>query len=457
MVHRAISGLSGPVIWARQPSTVLAAFLFLVLATGGSSWAHEGQLIVLRPVAVLVAAWGIATMQSRHWRENKLVWGIFWASLLLTAAHLIPLPYSWWASLPGREIIINIDKAVGFGEMARPLSMHPEATYNALFSLAVPLAVLSLGVQLDDAGHRRMAGLLVILIAVSAFVGLLQLSGSSISFYERVSDIRPSGLFNNRNHQGALLAMGFPLAVLAWKRGFASGASPKVERGVATALAVLILPLVVVTGSRSGLILSCVALLLVLFELPWKVGGSRASGWLAAKFAALFAAFGLLVWLTVVTGRSTALTRLAGSNEDLRYPLWQSILDALPTYWPWGVGIGGYASAYQIHEPDALLRPAFSNHAHNELLEIAFTAGIPGLLILTAASIAVLLGAIRAWKMGSEAGALPRAGLVLVLILALASSSDYPVRTPIMMAILAIAALWMVQRPSAPSPPNKMV
>lgn len=426
-----------------QPFYVLAAFLLLLFATGGSSWAHEGQLIMLRPIAVLVAAWGLARMQTKHWCDHRVIWAIFFAATFLTVTHLVPLPYEWWSRLPGRAIISDIDFAAGFGEIARPLSMQPEATMNALLSLAVPLAVLALGVQLDEGAHRRICGMLLILIAVSALIGLIQLSGSRLALYETVEEIRPSGVFNNRNHQVALLTMAIPLAILAWRGGYQSGASVKLERIAATGLAIFILPLAVVTGSRSGLLLLGVALICALASLHLRARPKRNRNATILKIAGALVVLCLSAWLTIWTGRAEAISRLFGEDVGIRLPLWKSILDSMPVYMPWGTGVGTYADAYQIHEPAELLRPTFSNHAHNEWLEIAFTAGVPGMLMIAVASIAFVFGAVRAIRCSGDAGVLPRSGAALILIMAIASTTDYPVRTPIMLGVLALAALWL--------------
>lgn len=440
---------------AFQPFPVLAAFLVLLFATGGSSWPHEGQLIILRPVAILVAAWGLATMQAEHWRDYRAVWTIFAAATFITAAHLVPLPYSWWSNLPGREIITEIDRVAGLGKIARPLSMQPEATMNALLSLAVPLAVLALGVQLDDTAHRRTAGLLMALIAISALLGLSQLTGSQLALYEDGLEFNPSGLFNNRNHQAVLLAMALPLGVLAWRGGYQSGVPINLEKTAATGLALFVLPLALVTGSRSGLFLLGLALLGVLINVPFGAGWRRNRKVAIAKIGAIAGALGLLAWLTIWAGRAEAISRLIGSSEDLRLPVWKSIVEAIPIYMPWGTGVGTYADAYQIHEPDALLRPTFSNHAHNEWLEIVFTAGVPGLVILALAVLAFVFGAIKALRSRGDAGTFPRVATVLILLLAMASTTDYPVRTPIMSGILALAVLWLSKDFHANRPGNK--
>lgn len=451
MVRRVNGRISVPGLVLFRPFPVLVALLGLVFLTGGSSWGHESQLIVLRPAAILAAAFGLATMSAEHFRQFRVLWILLGATIALTALHLVPVPYSWWSSLPGRQILVDIDATAGFGEILRPLSMQPEATWNALYSLAVPLAVLSLGAQLSQDELRKLAEVLLGGIAVSAVLGLLQLSGSLISLYETVEAPRPSGLFNNRNHQGALLAMTFPLALLAWSGGYRWGLPNKLERIAVCALGVLVLPLSVVTGSRAGLILCVIALILAFLDAPWGSKGKFAQTGRAVRLAVAMGFFAVLAWLAVAAGRGGAIDRLTqGDDGELRYPVWQSIMDTLPNYWPWGTGIGTYADAYALMEPDELLRPTFSNHAHNDYLEVAFTAGLPGLLILAGAIIAACSWALRSVRIGREESALQRTGLVIVVLLALASLGDYPVRTPIMMAILTLAAIWLAKLPESP-------
>lgn len=424
-----------------QPFHVLATFLVLLFATGGSSWSFEAQLILLRPAALLFAAWGLATMSAKHWSEYRTLWIIFFAVTLLTAAHLVPLPFSWWSSLPGREVLVQIDAAANLGQIARPLSMQPEATMNALLSMSVPLAVLSIGVQLDQKGHQRTAGLLIVLIGVSALIGLVQLSGVRLALYETITTARPSGLFNNRNHQGTLLAIAFPLIVLAWKGGYRSGLSLQVERICVTCLGVVVLPLAFVTGSRSGLALCGIALVLALIEMPRfsSLGGKNGK----LTLFTVLAGAGTLTAATLISGRAESVVRLQNSSGDLRFSLWQNIVEFLPDYMPLGSGIGSYAPVFQIHEQDRLLNPTFSNHAHNELLEIALTAGVPGLFLLGMVTVAFAVGAVRIWRNNENPAPLPRAGVIMILILALASTTDYPLRTPILAGVLTLAAVWL--------------
>ncbi len=56
-----------------------------------------------------------------------------------------------------------------------------------------------------------------------------------------------------------------------------------------------------------------------------------------------------------------------------------------------------------MHEPDALLRADYANHAHNDWLEVALTGGLPALLILAAACLAFYSGARGLFAKGVRA------------------------------------------------------
>jgi O-antigen ligase len=134
--------------------------------------------------------------------------------------------------------------------------------------------------------------------------------------------------------------------------------------------------------------------------------------------------------------------RLEDQAEDLRWPVWQSIVDMLPRSLPWGTGVGSYVEAYQVLVPDNLLRPTFSNHAHNEPLEILFTAGIPGAALVLLALVFLAAAAWRSLRASGDAALFKRLGILVIILLAMASISDYPVRTPILSAVFVLAAIW---------------
>lgn len=428
----------------RAPFWLLVALICLVFFTGGSSWDSEPQLMLLRPAAFLIAGGAILTLRCEHIASHWIICALFLGVVLLTVAHLVPLPYALWTAIPGREIIVEIDKVAGLGQISRPLSMSPDATLNALYALSVPMAVLLLAVQLNVAGHQRILLLLLGLAGLSGLFGLLQAGGSNISFYP--AQTPTSGLFANRNHQGALIALLSPMAAAVGALGFSSRGSLFARAAVAPAVTVIAIPLLLVTGSRSALLVAAVGLIFALLIWSSAQCHDDRSYWMRlAQPVTLAVGVCGLVWMTGFVARDVAIDRLATAEDDLRWPVWQSIIEMLPQYMPWGTGIGSYAEAYQLLEPDKLLRPTISNHAHNEFIEIVLTAGVPGLVLMGLATVALLFSLRRAFfsKAGHEPPAIfSRLGTGMIVLLAIASATDYPTRTPILAAILVLAAVW---------------
>jgi len=422
------------------PFILFSLFMLAVFFTGGSSWSDEPHLILLRPLAFVVAAIGLWSLRLQHIRQFWAVWLIFSLAALLTASHLVPLPYDVWSNLPGRQVIVDIDKAVGLGQISRPLSMSPETTLNALLSLSVPFAVLVLASQFDGLQQRRALGVVLLLSFTSAAVGLLQATGADIVHYSRQATQDVAGLFVNRNHQAALLALIFPMAAVAISAGVGLGLPRKIEAFAGASMCLVVVPLVLITGSRTGLLVAGVSLVLLFAFglLPLKRVAIRP--WV--RYSAAFASVGALVGATIWASRDVAFMRLEDQTEDLRWPVWQSIVDMLPHYLPWGTGAGSYVEAYQILEPDSLLRPTFSNHAHNEALEILFTAGIPGAALVLLAVVFLAAAAWRCLLASGDAALFKRLGILVIILLAIASISDYPVRTPILSAVFVLAAIW---------------
>ena len=427
---------------------ILAAFLVLLFLTGGSSRADVQSLQVIRPAATLLAAYGLFTASVAEWRRHLPLALILGAVVLLVTAHLVPVPPDIWQKLPGRSLLTQIDSFAGIQPPWRPLSMVPSATLNALYALSVPIATLALAIQLGKADHVRVLYLLTFLAIFSGLVGLLQATGAKIQFYALSSE--NGGLFANRNHQGVLLAMIFPMLAIAASSSESLRLRRQLVAVFAGGLALVAVALVIVTGSRAGLLISLLAILLVPVVLrmhkikPSRSPTPRKAVPRAASIGLAAILIATIVAVAALTSRGVAVARLGESGGDLRWPVWASIIDMLPVYLPWGSGVGTYATVYQVFEPSHLLRPTFSNHAHNEWLEIGLTAGLPGLAIATWAIVLFLRASWCSVRASGPGGVLSRLGVSMIVMLGIASTFDYPVRTPIMSSVLAIAAVWAI-------------
>lgn len=457
------------------PFTALALLLMLVFATGGASRADVDSLLVLRPAGAVFLMLGLYLLRADTARDNRFL--LIWAVLivLLALAHLVPLPPQIWQSLPGRDLILQIDKATGLEGSWRPLTMTPGAGRNALWSLAPPLACLVLAVQLTRQELQQTLGLILVLGLISAVLGMLQLLGDPrgpLYFYDVTGHGAAVGLYANRNHQALLLASLLPMLAV-WARA-GSGVSPKQARGeerstrrlrslLAVGAGAFLIPLILITGSRAGLILGGVALLIAFFlavtamrrsnrkrdgQVPAGQAKQRRN-WRMPGFMLAFGAV-LLVGLTIVLQRDLAIERVLEQDvtEDARATTLPTVVKITRHYLPLGSGAGSFEKVYQIHEDNALLGPTYMNHAHNDWLELVQTGGIPALGLLLALAGWWLLQlrslALNRKTIGSGQR-LAVAGSSFLVLAGLASIGDYPLRAPSLACLFMLALAWIAQ------------
>lgn len=435
---------------------LLAGFLILVFLTGGGSRVDVTSLVILRPVSVLVCAAALLTLRREHWEGCRWLLALVVAVIGLNLLHLIPLPPGLWQALPGRDAIAETDRLAGLGNIWRPLTLTPMNGWHALTSLFAPLAVILLGVQLSRRELYRLLYLLLALGIASGLIGMLQVIGGHqgpLYFYRITNNGSAVGLFSNRNHAAFLLAMLFPMLAV-----FAANPEGTVDRQngrrvVAAAIGLVLLPLILVSGSRAGLLFAVVGLgsAALLYRRPTG-GRSVRHGGRKLEIGLLPALGGAavigLVMLTLIFSRAQSLERLLrpSAADSSRADFWQVSSELLWTYFPFGSGAGSFVEVYQVVEPNRLLKLSYVNHAHNDWLEVGLTYGLPGLLIVAVAMFAFLRRAARVWRRGAgsrRSNQFARLATALILILALASVPDYPLRTSIMMCLAAVCLLWL--------------
>lgn len=432
---------------------VLSAFLGLVFLMGGGSRADIPSLVILRPLAVLICGFGFWNLNLNQLGEHRFLVLFAAALFLVVGLQLVPLPPSIWTNLPGHEVVAEIDRTVGTSLGWRPISMVPTATLNALFSLFVPLAVLLLGIQLRREERFQLLPVFIGLGVSSGVMGLLQVASSStgpLYLYQITNNGSAVGLFSNRNHQALFLACLFPMLAVFACVGLKTVEQWRFRLWISVAAGVVILPLLLVTGSRAGLLIGLVGLGLSpllyrkpLFEsLPKRKIRRMNLAYVFIGFAVI-----TLGLITVLFARAQAFQRLVAPDqaEDLRFSIWHSATPMAWKYFPFGSGIGTFAEVYQIDEPLAGLSPGYVNHAHNDWLEVIVTGGFPGVSLLAIAVIAwasEVRTAFRASASRNRETSYAKLGYLLVLLLALGSLGDYPLRVPSVMSILTIAAIW---------------
>ncbi len=437
-----------------QPYWALVAFLVLTFLTGGGSRADIQSLIVLRPAAMIFCGIALWSLKWAHVKAHKSLFIISATIFGLVGSHLIPLPPLIWQALPGREIIVEISNAVELGKVWRPMAMVPSAAWNALYSLFVPLAVLLLGVQLSRQQRAKLLLWVLGLGLFSGFWGLLQAIGDPqgpLYLYQVTNNGSAVGLFSNRNHQAILLAMLFPMLAIYACVGITSEEQAKVRSSLALAAGAVLVPLLLVTGSRAGLIVGVLALIstTALYHKPKitvprkRKGNKRDLRWMLIAFGVI-----CLGGLTIFMSRAEAFQRIIAPDqtENLRFKVWGPIISMAWKYFPFGSGVGSFVEVYQIDEPLDLLSIDYFNHAHNDFVETFMTTGLFGILIIFNSMVVFAKFSWKAFRSNPDEvrGLLfSRLGAVVIAIFVLGSIGDYTLRTPSLASVLVIAVLWL--------------
>lgn len=430
------------------PLTGLLCIVGIAFLFGGSARPDVLSLLLLRPLSLLACGAALLTLKREHLTENRAIIAWSAAILILVIAHLVPLPPQIWQMLPGRQIIVQIDDVTGIGPAWRPLSMAPEWTRNALWSLATPLAVILFAIQLS-ARELRLAltsvGLVVVLSAILAVAQLASDPKGPLYPYAVTNNGSAVGLFANRNHQALLLAAGFPLLGL-WlaQLGARRRTNALVIRLAWICAALFIIASLLVNGSRSGLVMGICAAV-----MTW--GLSRVSPdpvdqpaqahtmrWLTWGGGGILLV--ALIASAVSSDRAIVLNRLMNSElvDDARIRNLPATVEMLRDVFPWGSGIGSFQPVFQIYESDAMISSVYMNHAHNDWIEAIATGGAPAGFLLLAFMVLVFYQTFALARRTHSDRLLGGTGLILLLLCAIGSLSDYPVRVPAIAVLMAL-------------------
>lgn len=410
---------------------LIAAFLF----GGGGIGSAMGNLAVQLAALLVLALRGASA--ARFWRESPLgLRLLIAASVTLPLLQIIPLPESVWTTLPGRELVVrSLDVAGGSAWM--PFSVAPLRTLLAVTALVTPLAVLLAGWTLPRERLIDCGWLVVGLGLVTVLLGAFQLSSGSEQgtlYGSRAPGEILLGTFANRNSTGLFLTFALGLAALL--------PGPRPHPAVLPArLAVcaLLLLAVVLTQSRTGLVL---ALLPVMLGVLRAASGLRLSAGRTALIGlgtlALVATAAGAVLVAAPDRIAATLERFEAKDDPRRF-IWDDATFSAGRYWPLGAGTGTFDEIYQVDESLENLTLRRAGRAHNDYIELAIEAGAPGLVL--AAFWLVLIGWLS-WKArGSSLRWAAWSGSAFLLAIALQSITDYPLRNQTILALAGFALL----------------
>lgn len=435
----------------RRPLRVLAIILFSFLVVlwiaGGASRPDVWGQVTVRIAATLVLA-SAALFGSRPSLVGVWPVAIFLGlAIALPLAQLIPLPPDWWQALPGRAFLTAAARLSGEAQPWRPLAIVPGAAANAAMSLIVPVAMLVCTLQAAAATRSWLTSLMVTLFAASALLGLLQFAAVAVDNpFINDGPGEVSGSFANRNHFALFLAMGCVI-VPAW--AVASGRQVHWRAPLAIGLVLLFVLMIIASGSRAGLLVGALAVAIAFAIARDRIKRMLTSypRWVLRTLpVALIGTAAILIGLSISADRAVGISRAfqLEPEQDLRSKALPTVVSMVHEFFPFGSGMGGFDPLFRAHEPFELLGMVYFNHAHNDWLEIMLDAGVPGLALLIAALIWWLYASIKVWRKSvGESLVWARAGSAVLFLTMIASLFDYPVRTPMMMAMVVLSAVWL--------------
>jgi len=442
---------------------MFCVYIGFVMLLGGSSRFDVQSLPFLYMIACLFGAYALSQIR----RENVANLGfpliMLLAIMALMVVQLIPLPPSVWLALPQRDIVWDIGELMQIEQPWRPISFSPAGTLNSLSSMLVPLAAIFLYAILNDRHRKFLPVIFLVVAGISAFWALLQIIGPDrgpLYLYNVTNNGNAVGLFANRNHHGVFLACAILLSFWYIADNQMMKRPAPLNISLAFGLVIFLVPMIFVVGSRAGLGIALLALILggMMVLRGWldrsdgaagdsrskKVGGRQTSGNILSRNWMIIGAIGsllLLIVFTILGSRSVAFDRLFEQDEieGLRIKLLPVFQNMGMDFFPFGSGFGSFEYVYRIYEPFDFLEPRYLNLAHNDWAQWFIETGFVGLLILLAGLIwfGRVIGKLVKMKRGRRQNCYVALVLV-VLIWLLASIVDYPLRTPSMMVFFTL-------------------
>jgi O-antigen ligase len=439
--------LAGAYFWL----TALTLAGALVLG-GSDNWRGERILILPALLLAAVAMLRVAGDSTVDPLRARLFWLLPLMLLAVPALQLVPLPGALWSALPGRgQLAADLQRELGTSGW-RPLSLTPFQTERALQALCVPCGLFMAASVLGGAERRRLLNVVLLIGGLSVPLGLFQIidgPDSPLYFYTISNRDDAVGLFANRNHLASLLASLLPVTIGVLMDRVRHVTRPERDLRVwsLTALGVLLAVGATATRARIGfvmLMLSIVAAALVAWRFRRREPAARRLRvWLrlgAVLALALIAQYTLYAFLQRLQSEQA---------EDLRWQLAGETLRLAAPARGLGFGIGSFP---RIHDRlgDAVTDTrAYINHVHDDYLELWLEGGVPALLLAAAAVAALLWQLLRQWRAQTSRSGADEAphdshrgthlgAAFALLLLALHSAVDYPLRT---LAIEAYAAL----------------
>lgn len=429
---------SGSPLWP----WVFCIWLAYMILFGGTSIPNNVNLTLQSVVSFGIIAASVWRLRVGFPTKLSVIGAVVAAaSLVLVLAQLLPLPYSIWALLPGRQLVVDTFSTLELTPSWMPLTLSPWATKAAAVAVLPALAGYFSVLTLHPSDSSKIALTIISCALIGLFIGFAQKSlgsAAGLHFYNENAGNIASGTFGNRNFFAAQLFTSIPfVAALATTLSHSRRMRPPVVLAFAAIYMALLVAGLAVIGSRAGIILAIASVLLsviYVYRRPDTAGKGKQSRW---SFYAILGSFFLVTQVGLV-----GLTRLAETDpvNDYRGDIYAVTWQAIQAYFPAGSGFGTFVPVYQQFETPQVIVSSYINHAHNDWMQIALEGGAPALVLLLAFFFIFLACVVRVSRLSSNIPqhAFARAALVTAFLMLLHGLVDFALRTPTLLSLFAV-------------------
>ncbi|MCE9520398.1 MAG: O-antigen ligase family protein, partial [Verrucomicrobia bacterium] len=414
------------------PSLKLWSALAVVVAGCGLSGSKSPWALGI--VALLIAL-NLAIAPQRVPVSKTILWPLLLFTLLSLGSFLPLLESSWpwW-----RQSFAN-DFGIHLGVLNSP---QPWVSLESWILISIGLIWLwhCLGRGFNEPERRWLIRMLTLLVAVLAGLSVwFKQANIAVPFWRHSGwKIDYFGPFPNRNHIGALLAMG---AVLAFAMVYDAYRRRSPWWPAYSASLVPILWALFSNTSRAGLALFFLGLMAWMAFASFSRRSARRMGIVTAMLLVLIAV--VLMFGRHILGRMNATDGLLPGDVDSRFQVWDACVAMITTTPLLGVGLGCFDAVFVFHK-DYFDPVARSIHPESSWLWLTAEVGVPAALMLVVALFRYIartgLWRSSSGKKGRKDQRMRNACAVAALVLPVHSLVDTPAHQPGLVCIAALLA-----------------